>query len=114
MRWRLEKTLGYGFTHTLRLTNVNGVPLYDMIFATDHQIGDKIMKSVYSKAAKRFPKMRQEVRARRRDRKEQEAGSDALFTHEELVQDAPLRTHESYQHTPPVPPSGQIVRDPGQ
>ncbi len=22
MRWRLEKTLGYGFTHTLRLTNV--------------------------------------------------------------------------------------------
>jgi hypothetical protein len=27
MRWRLEKTLGYGFPHTLRLTNVNGVPL---------------------------------------------------------------------------------------
>ncbi len=24
MRWRLEKTLGYGFTHTLRLTNVHG------------------------------------------------------------------------------------------
>lgn len=46
MRWRLEKTLGYGFTHTLRLTNVNGVPLYDMIFATDHAIGDRIMRSV--------------------------------------------------------------------
>lgn len=71
MRWRLEKTLGYRFTHTLRLTNVNGAPLYDMIFATDHQIGDKIMRSVYRKAADRFPKMRQEARARRWDRKEQ-------------------------------------------
>lgn len=46
MRWRLEKALGYGFTHTLRLTNVNGSPLYDMIFATrsrgrrhDHEVG---------------------------------------------------------------------------
>lgn len=113
MRWRLEKTLGYGFTHTLRLTNVNGVPLYDMIFATDHEIGDKIMRSVYQKAAERFPKMRQEARARRRDRKEQETGSNALFTHEELVQDAPLRAHESYQHTPPVPPYGQINQNSG-
>ncbi|MGB6162401.1 MAG: three-Cys-motif partner protein TcmP [Pseudonocardiaceae bacterium] len=114
MRWRLEKTLGYGFTHTLRLTNVSGVPLYDMIFATDHQIGDKIMKSVYSKAAERFPKMREEARARRRDRKERETGSDALFTNEELVRDAPLRASESYKRTPPVPPYGQIIRDPGQ
>lgn len=81
-----------------------------MIFATNHQIGDKIMKSVYSKAVERFPKMRQEARARRRDRKEQEAGSSVLFTHEELVRDAPLRVHESYQHTPPVPPYGQTNR----
>jgi three-Cys-motif partner protein len=113
MRWRLEKTLGYGFTHTLRLTNVNGVLLYDMIFATDHEVGDKIMKSVYFRAAERFPKMRQEARARRRDRKEQEAGFNALFTHEELARDAPLRAHESYQRTPPVPPYGQIIRGPG-
>ena len=56
--------------------------------------------------------MRQEARARRRDRKEQEWGSSALFTHEELVQDTPLRGHESYQHSPPVPPYGQIIRDP--
>jgi three-Cys-motif partner protein len=34
MRWRMEQTLGYGFTHTLRLTNINGVPLYNMIFAS--------------------------------------------------------------------------------
>lgn len=113
MRWRLEKMLGYGFTHTLRRTNVNGVPLYDMIFATDHEVGDKIMRSVYRTAAERFPKMRQEARARRRDRKEQEAGSPALFTHEELTQDTPLCAHESYQRTPPVPPYGLNLRGPG-
>lgn len=84
-----------------------------MIFATDHEVGDKIMRSVYQKAAERFPKMRQEARARRRDRQEQEAGSDALFTHQALLQDAPLHPHESYQRTPPVPPYGQIVQDPG-
>jgi len=110
MRWRLERTLGYAFTHTLRLTNVHGVPLYDLVFATDHEIGDKIMRSVYRKAAERFPRMRQEARARRRDRKEQEAGSDALFSHEELIQDTPLLAHETYRHTPPVPPYGHVVK----
>ena len=47
---------------------------------------------------------------RHRDRKEQEAGSDALFTHQELVQDASLHARESYQHTPPVPPMARLSR----
>lgn len=84
-----------------------------MIFATDHAIGDKIMKSVCQKAAERFPEMRREARARRRDRKEQESGFNPLFTHTELAHDTPLRAHESYQHAPPVPPYDQTVRDPG-
>ncbi|MGH3766767.1 MAG: three-Cys-motif partner protein TcmP [Pseudonocardiaceae bacterium] len=113
MRWRLEKALRYRYTHTLRLTNTQGVPIYDMVFATDHEAGDRIMRSVYHKAAERFPKMRQEARARRRDRKEQEAGTSSLFTNEELVKDTPLGSHETYQHTPPVPPYGhQIIQDP--
>ena len=56
MRWRLETALGYQFTHTLRLTNLQGTPLYDMIFATDHEVGDKIMSDVYRGAAARFPR----------------------------------------------------------
>jgi three-Cys-motif partner protein len=108
MRWRLEQTLGYLYTHTLRLTNVQGVPLYDMVFATDHRIGDKIMRSVYRAAAVRFPRMRQEARARRRDRRERDAGAGALFTHEELMpDDAPFDANETYEHTPPTPPYGQ-------
>jgi three-Cys-motif partner protein len=113
MRWRLERSLGYAFTHSLRLTNVQGVPLYDMIFATDHPAGDKIMRSVYRTAAERFPTMRREARARRRDRHEQTLGSQGLFTHEELVSDAPLGPDEIYQHTPPATPYGQQVQDPG-
>lgn len=113
MRWRLEMTLGYAFTHSLRLTNVQGVPLYDMVFATDHQAGDKIMRSVYRAAAERFPTMRREARARRRDRREQTRGAEGLFTHEALAHDAPLRPDESYQHSPPVAPYGQQVQDPG-
>jgi hypothetical protein len=31
-----RRTLGYSFTHILHVTNVNGSPLYGMIFATDH------------------------------------------------------------------------------
>ncbi len=57
--------------------------------------------------------MRREARARRRDRHEQTLGSQGLFTHEELVSDAPLRPDEIYQHTPPATPYGQQVRDPG-
>jgi hypothetical protein len=40
--------------------------------------------------------MRQEARARRRDRKEQETGFSALFIPEELVRGAPLRTNETH------------------
>ena len=106
MRWRLERALGYQFTHALRLTNVTGTPLYDMIFATDHAAGDKIMRSVYSKAAEKFPKMRQEARARRQDQRDQEAGTIAMFSHLELVSDTTLGADESYQHRPPDPPYG--------
>jgi three-Cys-motif partner protein len=104
LRWRLENTLGYTFTHAARLTNAHGNPLYDMVFATDHPVGDKIMTSVYKKAAERFPKMREEARARARDRREANIGAATLFSHEELLADRPLRADELYRHTPPVPP----------
>lgn len=101
MRWRLENALGYKFTHALRLTNAHGTPLYDMVFATDHPVGDEIMQSVYRTAAARFPGMREEARARRRDRHEQAAGTDALFSREELQRDAPLDASDAYERTPP-------------
>ena len=106
MRWRLEKGLHYKYTHSLRLTNLKGVPLYDMIFATDHDVGDKIMSDVYRKAAAKFPRMRSEIRARRRDQEEEATGAIGLWSNEELLQDAPLKAGESYKRVPPTPPYG--------
>jgi hypothetical protein len=104
MRWRLEKGLDYGFTHALRLTNVNGVPLYDMIFATDHEVGDKIMSDVYRAAADKFPTMRQEIRARLRDEDEAAQGNEGFWPIETLVHDSPLKPSEKYQRLPPTAP----------
>lgn len=109
MRWRLETALGYKFTHTLRLTNLRGTPLYDMIFATDHPVGDKIMSDVYRGAANQFPKMQQEARARQRDLDEAERGSQGLWAYSELAVDASQRQAGNYRRMPPTPPYGSIT-----
>jgi hypothetical protein len=43
MRWRLENVLGYKWTHALELMTERNQPLYDMIFATDHDAGNRII-----------------------------------------------------------------------
>jgi three-Cys-motif partner protein len=106
MRWRLERALGYKYTHTLRLTNLQGTPLYDMIFATDHPIGDKIMSDVYRLAATRFPNMRREIRARRQDQGDTAMGSEGFWTREALLHDSPLSAGETYHRLAPSPPYG--------
>jgi three-Cys-motif partner protein len=83
LRIRLERKLGYNTTVRIPMRMTNGLPLYDMVFATDHPVGDKIMTSLFRKAAEREPGMRQEARARasqRRDQKRAEAtGHTPLF-----------------------------------
>lgn len=109
MRWRLERALGYKYTHALRLTNLQGVPIYDMVFATDHEVGDMIMSDVYRSAAEKFPRMRQEMRARQRDRDEEAGGLGGLWSHAELLTDAPLARGETYQRFPPTAPYRSTV-----
>jgi three-Cys-motif partner protein len=107
MRWRLETVLGYKFTHSLRVTNVQGTPIYDLIFASDHPVGDKIMSDVYRSAADKFPQMRIEIRARQRDQDEAASGEEGFWPMEELVQEAPpLKPRERYKRVPPTPPYG--------
>lgn len=107
MRWRLETDLGYKYTHTVRLTNTHGTPLYDMVFATDHDVGHKIMKDVYKKAAGRFPQMRQQARARLKDKAASEIGDEGLFSSVEALGTEPLlRGEQVYVHEPPVLPYG--------
>lgn len=64
-RWRLEHDLGYQVTARIPMRMQNNVPLYDMVFATDHFVGDKIMTSLYKAAAEREPRMRDELRTRK-------------------------------------------------
>ena len=61
MRWRLENDLGYQWTHPLEIKNLKGNPIYHMILATDNAAGTKIMSDLYTDAAKRIPKMREEA-----------------------------------------------------
>jgi three-Cys-motif partner protein len=83
LRWRLEKDLGYGNTKRIPLRMPSGVPIYDMVFASDHPVGGKIMGSLYAAAAAREPTMIAAAKARAARKREQEAlkksGQATLF-----------------------------------
>lgn len=64
MRWRLERELGYRFTHPFELKNTRGAVLYHMVFATDNDVGTRIMEAIYDNAMRRLPAMLQEARDR--------------------------------------------------
>jgi hypothetical protein len=66
MPWRLESVLGYRYTHYLELKNVGGSTVYHMVFATDNDTGNKIMRDVYAEAARRIPAMRADALEHRR------------------------------------------------
>ena len=61
MRSRLERVLGYRWTHPLELKTTGGIPVYHMIFATDHDAGTRIMEHLYRTAAAEIPAMRKEA-----------------------------------------------------
>ena len=106
MRWRLETVLGYNWTHPLEVRNEFGNIIYYMIFATDHETGDRIIKHLYTKAATEFPAMRQAVRRLRKQKKDKERGVMLLFDDEDLQElRAPIKPGEQfYEHEPPEKP----------
>lgn len=73
MRWRLERELGYKWTHSFEVHNEGAQPIYQLVFATDHPAGNEIMTHLYSRALGEFPAMRQEALDRR-------SGMQRLFT----------------------------------
>ena len=106
MRWRLERELGYRWTHPLEVVNERGNPIYYMIFATDHQAGTRIMTSLYRRASEEFPAMRKEALRRRERLREQESGIRSLFDEEEMLAlTNPSSTSDPrYTHIPPWTP----------
>ncbi len=107
MRWRLEHVLGYKRTHPIEVFNERGSSIYHMIFATDHEAGDRIMTNLYNSAADDFPRMREQARRRRARQAEEEAGVMSLFGEEEDLMLAPRRPRERfYERTDPWLPYG--------
>ena len=78
MRWRLERILGYRWTHPLEMKDTRGVPLYHMIFATDNEAGTEIMEHLYSAAASEIPAMQKEAADRSMGQLALDLGFDAL------------------------------------
>ncbi len=110
LRWRLEKSLGYRFTHAFEVRNTSGAYLYDLVFATDNDAGNRIMRDVYGAAAQRFERMRAEAFERRRALR---SGQDSLFDPESIASMA-AREMPPYQADPPSVPFGLDDLDEGE
>lgn len=105
MRWRLERTLGYAASHAFTMKNTNGNDIYDMIFTTDHRVGDKIMRHLYGAALSRHEAMRQHALALRRDRRREDAGTRPLFpVTPGMIKPSPVAADQVYVHEPPHEP----------
>ena len=80
MRWRLQHDLGYAESHAFTMKNTNGNDIYDMVFVSDHPVGDRIMRHLYGKAMAEHEAMRRHAVLLRRDqRRAEQAGVTALF-----------------------------------
>lgn len=79
LRWRLEQVLSYSATARIPMHLTTGMPIYDMVFATDHPVGQKIMTYLYRKAAEREPAMLAEARTLAAKKRQEKAGIQTLF-----------------------------------
>lgn len=105
MRWRLERQLGYRWTHPLEVRNERGQIIYHMIFATDHEAGDRIMRNIYAQAAAEFPAMREQARRLRKQQRESEIGVMSLFGESDDDYYAPPKPGERfYEYEAPTRP----------
>jgi three-Cys-motif partner protein len=63
LRWRLGADLGYEHTAHIPMRLHSGMSIYEMVFASDHPVGVRIMTHLYRKAAEREPAMAAEEAA---------------------------------------------------
>ncbi len=79
LRWQLEHELCYRLTARVPMRMPSGMTIYDMLFATDHPVGERIMTDLYQSAAKREPRMRQEAKVQSWRQRDDKVGRMALF-----------------------------------
>lgn len=104
LRWRLTNDLRYRTTHALTLGNVNNQPVYTMVFATDTDAGDSIMRDVYNHAkVHEIPEMRSHALGVRATKREQGKGVNRLFD-----LGGPPVPSERYLYVPPWSPPKRL------
>lgn len=111
MRWRMEKNLGYQKTRVFSVKNTAGTPIFDMIFATDHEVGDKIMKWIYDSAVRRQPALALQARLLRKETQNEKSGVYGMFDIEqftEIPKGDVVRIESS--DVPPHPPLSAFLR----
>lgn len=105
MRWRMENALGYEWTLPIEVRNERGIVIYYMVFATDHEAGERIMGSVYAQAAEEFPMMRERSRRLRKQQENKARGVTSLFGEDDKELWGPILPGERfYEHEPPTRP----------
>jgi three-Cys-motif partner protein len=104
MRWRLEWDLGYRTTLPLVISNRQGVGLYTMIFATDHDAGAKIMHSIFEGAEKELARMVARAKEERHRRRLDADESLSLFSPEGYVSAKVLQPGPRSPNDPPLAP----------
>ena len=106
LRWRLENDFGYAITERIPMHMPTGMPIYDMVFATDHEVGQTIMTHLYRTAARREPNMVAEIERVRRQRRIEEHGQAALFDQEPFRDVDPI-TYLEWESTEPWDPTSR-------
>lgn len=106
MRWRLERVLGYAESHAFTMKNTNGTDIYDMIFVSDHPVGEKIMRHLYGKAMTEHEEMRQQALALRRHRRQEssERHPPLFAIDHDMVRSAKVVPARIYESEPPHDP----------
>lgn len=100
MRIKLEYELGYTFSHRIPMQMHNKVTIFDMVFATDHWAGDKVMRHLYNRAASLEPEMMRQARAAKHQRESEARGEMFLFDATELPADDREAGETLWQPTP--------------
>lgn len=104
MRWRLQVDLGYKATRVFKVKNTSGSEIFDMIFATDHEVGDKIMKWIYGKARSQQGALQDRARRQRQQTRQEKQGQFALFDAEAALTLPSTGFDIHAEDTPPRPP----------
>ena len=104
-RHRLNYDLGYETTFALHIGDTVRKPLYTMIFATDHDAGVNIMRSVYYNACDLFASQRGYMRSFQQRQQRESSGVPNLF--DVMPTDLPIAPlpYEKFQIREPVLPN---------